>query len=63
MARRLLALGDVKTMTADLRAQAGSLWATRPMTEFESDAKDSCDEAPHPHWLFQARLAAGGGNE
>jgi hypothetical protein len=44
MARRLLALGEVKTMTADLRAQAGSRRATRPMCKNNTDAKDSCDE-------------------
>jgi hypothetical protein len=44
MARRLLALGGEETMTADLREQAGSRRATRPMTDNDSETQDSCDE-------------------
>jgi hypothetical protein len=44
MARQLSALGGSETMTADLREQAGSLWAEVPMCKEESDAKDGCGE-------------------
>jgi len=28
------------------------------MTDYAIDAKDSCDDAPHQHWLFRGRVAS-----
>jgi hypothetical protein len=57
MARRLLALGGIETMTADLSIAGQQSVGQVPMKDYETDAKDSCDDAPHPHWLFRGRVA------